>query len=157
MGMNERKYTGPFLRIETGEKGTKVDRCPCPENCPNDVGQNCCSMCGKPLDERYETFREPLPNPDDVLTETYGESLLEVLRLHRPGRYIIFVISNRAFNDDEETKEEEDDDGSVRVITSENIRLERSHFADEFSPEIEALLSAGAKVSVQWGEIVYWT
>ncbi len=162
MGMKELKYIGPFLRIETGEKGSKVDRCPCPENCPNDIGQNCCSMCGKPLAERYQIFTEPFPNPDVVLIETYGESLLSVLTLKRSGRYIIFAISNRAFNEEEPVDVDRiakaiKDDGSVREINDMDVTSERRLFEREFASEIGALHLAGAKVSVLWGEITYWS
>ncbi len=156
MGMNKRNYVGPFLRIETGEKGSRVDRCPFPDDCPNDVGQKCCSFCGKHLDNRYTIYTEPFPDPDEVIIKQYEESLITVLRLKRKGRYIILAISNRAFNDDEESEEEKGDDGSVREITGVDMTSEESQFAQEFAAEIGALHLAGAKISVHWGEIIYW-
>jgi elongation factor P hydroxylase len=101
-------------------------------------------------------FKEPFPNPDDVLINQYEESLLPILSLKRKGRYIIFAISNRAFNDDEETDEEKGDDGSVREIADVEVIEEMSEFAKEFAAEIGALHLAGAQVSVKWGEIIYW-
>ncbi len=153
MGMKEIKYIGPFLRIETGLKGWKVDRCPMSLVCPNDVGKKYCSACGRTLAGRWETFTEPLPNPDEVLIEQYGESLLVVLRLQRPESYTIFAISNRVLTDDDEEK---GDDGSVREITGVDMTSEESQFAQEFAAEIGALHLAGAKCSVRWGEINYW-
>ncbi len=155
MGMNERKYIGAFLRIETGEKGWRYDRCRHGDECPNDISKHC-SLCGELLSERYETHTQPFPNPDDVLIELYDESLLSVLSLHRPGRYTIFAISNRAFGVDQGTDEEDGDDGRVREITGVEMTSEESEFAQEFSSEIGALHLAGAKVSVHWGEIIYW-